>query len=281
MFCKVGYTSGCGSKVEEGMVFTEANEEQGGKSESGILVLNQHKPQTAKCWSCGAMRAAHFCQECGKVQPPSPVDYFTFFGLPYKLHLDTAQLERDFYRLSRRLHPDVNARAGDNEQHWSLEKSSQLNDAYRTLKDPVLRTAYLLHLEGVQLEEQSQAATEEARRTGKVKKQVVPPDLLEQVFELNMQLEEARMNRKMGEQDRNLDRELMDTRHELQAKYNGLMAELHAAWNEWDTLVEHGERGERVLDGDRHTVREKMVNVLNRRTYLQNLLRDIDAVLES
>ena len=86
------------------------------------------------------MRAAHFCQECGKVQPPAPVDYFTFFGLPCKLNLDTAQLERDFYALSRKLHPDINARADGQEQEWSLEKTSQLNDAYRTLKDPISRT---------------------------------------------------------------------------------------------------------------------------------------------
>ena len=158
------------------------------------------------------MRAAHFCQECGKVQPPAPVDYFTFFGLPYKLNLEPAKLEREFYALSRHLHPDINAVSSPDEQQWSLEKSSQLNDAYRTLKDPITRTEYLLRLQGVQLEEQSKAATEEARRTGKVKKQVVPPDLLEQVFELNMQLEEARMNKKMGEPDRNLERDLQDTK---------------------------------------------------------------------
>ena len=76
---------------------------------SGVLVSTPSKPVTTECWSCGAMRAAHYCQECGKVQPPAPVDYFTFFGLPYKLNLDTAQLERDFYALSRKLHPDINA----------------------------------------------------------------------------------------------------------------------------------------------------------------------------
>ena len=48
---------------------------------SGILVVSQDKPLKANCWSCGAMRAAHFCQECGKVQPPRPVDYFAFFAL--------------------------------------------------------------------------------------------------------------------------------------------------------------------------------------------------------
>ena len=186
--------------------------------DSGILVVSQSRPTKANCWSCGAMRAAHFCQECGKVQPPAPVDYFTFFGLPFRLNLEPEKLEREFYALSRHLHPDINAINSDREQQWSLEKSSQLNDAYRTLKDPITRTEYLLRLQGVQMEEQSKAATEEARRTGKIKKQVVPSDLLEQVFELNMQLEEMRMNKKMGEPDRTLERELQDSKKQLQDK---------------------------------------------------------------
>ena len=163
---------------------------------------------THSCWSCGAMRAAQFCGSCGKVQPPAPVDYFTFFGLAPKLNLDIAVLEKDFYDLSRRLHPDLNARAGSQEQEWSLEQSSLLNDAYRTLRDPIKRTEYLLHLEGVVLEEQSKTATENARATGEIKKQIVPPDLLEEVFELNMQLEELRMNKKMGEEDEALTKEV-------------------------------------------------------------------------
>jgi molecular chaperone HscB len=138
------------------------------------------------------MRAEHFCSACGKVQPPVPVDYFTFFGLPRKLTVDVPNLEREFYQLSRKLHPDLYSGADAREQEWSLEQSSQLNDAYRTLKEPIKRTEYLLRLEGVELEEQSKTATEEARATGQVKKQVVPPDLLEEVFDLNMQLEAAR-----------------------------------------------------------------------------------------
>ncbi len=179
------------------------------------------------------------------------------------------------------MHPDINAVNSEQEQQWSLEKSSQLNDAYRTLKDPITRTEYLLRLQGVQLEEQSKAATEEARRTGKIKKQVVPSDLLEQVFELNMQLEEMRMNKKMGEPDRTLEREIQDSKKQLQDKYNGLLEELHAAWNEWDALIDRAEQGGSVLDEDRLAVRDKMVDVLNRRTYLRNLLRDIDEVLEN
>lgn len=166
---------------------------------------------TSTCWSCGTLfdekgfdekgRAQHFCNACGKVQPASPVDYFTFFGFPRKLDLDVAGLEREFYALSRRLHPDVFAQAEEQERAWSLEQSSTLNDAYRALKDPIKRTEYLLRLEGVELEEQSKQATEKARATGELKKQVVPPDLLEEVFELNMHLEEVRAQKKMGEDD--------------------------------------------------------------------------------
>ncbi len=249
-----------------------------GGQQPGILVASPSKSVKTNCWSCGDMRAAQFCQQCGKVQPPAPVDYFTFFGLPYKLNLDTAVLEREFYALSRHLHPDMNAIRTPEEQEWSLQQSSSLNDAYRILRDPISRTEYLLRLHGVHLEEQSTAATAEARRTGKAKKQVVPPDLLEQVFELNMQLEEARMNKKMGEPDRSLQLELQDTKKQLQARYEAMMQELYGGWNEWDALIEHGGN---VLEEDRVTVRDKMLDVLNRRNYVRNLLRDIDEVLES
>src|SRR5580704_16605582 len=145
--------------------------------------------------------ATSSCWACGKVQPPLPADYFTFFALPRKLNVDVAGLEREFYTLSRKLHPDLYSGADPREQEWSLEQSSQLNDAYRTLKDPIKRTQYLLRLEGVELEEQSKTATEQARASGNLKKQVVSPDLLEEVFELNMQLEELRANKKMGDDD--------------------------------------------------------------------------------
>ena len=193
---------------------------------------------TATCWSCGTMRAVHFCSSCGKVQPPVPVDYFTFFALPRKLNLDTALLEREFYELSRKLHPDLCARADKREQEWSLEQSSLLNDAYRTLKDPIKRTEYLLRLEGVELEEQSKAATEKARATGEIKKQVVPPDLLEEVFELNMQLEELRAQKKLGEDDPALIEEIGKQKLELEEKYESLSEELKKYWDDWDRLAD-------------------------------------------
>jgi molecular chaperone HscB len=237
--------------------------------------------ETQACWSCGTMRAVHFCQACGKVQPPAPVDYFTFFGLPRKLNLDVAALEKDFYELSRKLHPDLNARAGGQEQEWSLQQSSLLNDAHRTLKDPIKRTEYLLKLEGVELEEQSKSATEQARSTGQVKKQIVPPGLLEEVFELNMQLEELRMQKKMGEDDPALIEEIGRQKLELEEKQEALLRELERRWNMWDGMIQRESNGQPVSEEERRQERDKMVDVLNRRNYIRNLVRDVSEVLEN
>jgi molecular chaperone HscB len=226
------------------------------------------------CWSCGDMRAAQFCRACGKVQPPEPVDYFSFFGLPRKLNLDTATLEREFYAMSRKLHPDIYAGSRSQEQEWSLEQSSRLNDAYRTLKDPIRRTEYLLKLEGVELEGQSKAATEEARKTGE-KKRIVPPDLLEEVFELNMQLEELRASKQLGEEDPALVQDLQQHKQALEAKFDQLFEELKGYWAAWDSAEESGNEEER------REARDKMVDLLNRRSYIRNLVRDVNEALEN
>ncbi|MGC2185308.1 MAG: Fe-S protein assembly co-chaperone HscB, partial [Terriglobales bacterium] len=154
-----------------------------------------------------------------------------------------------------------------------LEQSSLLNDAYRTLKDPIKRTQYLLRLEGVELEEQSKAATEKARASGEVKKQIVPPDLLEEVFELNLQLEELRMNQKMGEADPALVKDLETHRAQFEKKYEELAEELTQHWNQWDQAVD------RHSDEDRRPALDRMVDLLNRRSYIRNLVRDVNEAL--
>src|SRR5437764_3679195 len=226
------------------------------------------------CWSCHQPVSGHFCSSCGKIQAAQSTDYFSFFSLPRKLNVDLANLEREFYRLSRKLHPDLFARGSAQEQEWSTEKTSQLNDAYRTLKDPIARTEYLLELEGVKLEEQSRNATDSARQSGTEKKQVVPPDLLEEVFELNMQLEEMRMSKKIGEDDPNIVRDLQQAKQHFEQKFSELTTELQRYWDEWDALV--------PIDTEqaRTSVRDKMVDLLNRRSYIRNLVRDVNAALK-
>jgi len=244
------------------------------------VVPNPETLLSQACWSCEREidKAAQFCPHCHKIQPPSGADYFSFFGLERKLNTDLEALEKEFYRLSRKLHPDLFARASADEQRWSTEQSSVLNDAYRALRDTIARTEYLLELEGVKLEEQSRAATDQARAQGKEKKQVVPPDLLEGIFELNMQLEEMRMNKKMGERDEQVVKDLEAARSRFETMLGESTEQLHKLWNEWDNVIDSG-----APDGDsrRITVRDKMVDLLNRRSYVRNLVRDVKEALES
>src|SRR5271154_6378673 len=216
-------------------------------------------------------------QPCMRYEEGTPtidlMDYFEFFGLPRKLALDVVALEKQFYTMSRRLHPDRFAGKPVAEQEAALAQSSLLNDAYRTLKDPILRTQYLLKLEGVELEEQSKAATEAARATGTVKKQVVPPELLEEVFELNMQLQEMRAANKMGEDEPELRRDLMTAKDAFDAKMVETQAELERLWASWDLGLDVGDDAAKVR------ARDAMVGLLNKRSYLRNLVRDVNEAL--
>src|SRR5207249_680978 len=69
------------------------------------------------------------------------MDHFEVFGLPRRLAIDTAELQRRFYELSRRYHPDFHQAAPPEEQARALEASARLNAAYRALRDPIARVA--------------------------------------------------------------------------------------------------------------------------------------------
>jgi molecular chaperone HscB len=201
-------------------------------------------------------------------------DFFAQFSLPRHLHIDTAALEKAFYAQSRKLHPDRFAHLGPEAQEAALAQSSQLNDAYRTLRDPIARTEYLLASQGIQLEEQSRAATDAAKAAGTEKKQVAPPDLLEEAFELNMQLEEMRMAKKMGEDDPQTRKDL----EQAQQHFSSMLAEtqqrLEQLWSAWDAAEDANEAAAKKDAVD------AMVALLNRRSYIRNLVRDVNAALE-
>ena len=215
------------------------------------------------CWSCsiGHNDSTLFCPHCSKIQPPPGGDYFSVFGLEPRLNLDLPALEHEFHRLSRRLHPDRFARAEENEKQLSLADTALLNDAYRTLKDPLRRTEYLLKLLGAEIDAGQESKEEKVART--------PADLLEEVFELNMQLEEMRAARSSGNADAALEVAL----EQAKRKFSGLLVavddDLGDAWRAWD-------------DGDiaaRQAAQKKMVALLDRRRYLSNLVRDVTEVL--
>src|SRR3954462_14290203 len=104
--------------------------------------------------------------------PSLSSDYFQFFGIEPKLVLDTDALQKRFYELSRLLHPDRYSKKSPEEQQYSLDATALLNDAYRVLRDPLQRAEYVLKQAGFEIGEQ--------------RSKDVPPELLEEVFELNM-----------------------------------------------------------------------------------------------
>ena len=216
---------------------------------------------STNCGNCSAATGgAHFCPACGKIQPlPRDTDYFAFFGLPQKLALDLDQLEQRFHSLSWKLHPDHFVRAAENERQLSLDRSSQLNDAYRTLRDPVARVEYLLGLAGMRKEGQ--------------KKQQAPPELLEEVFELNESLDELRDARASGGSAATmagLRAKLEAAQHKFESSLAEVDGELARVSADWDAALDSS-----ADETSRKILMEKMNEVLNRRAYVRNLVNGV------
>lgn len=141
---------------------------------------------TSTCWSCGKDRALSdaLCPHCGKVQPQAPgnaPDKFAILGVPRSYAQELAQVDEAFRALSRKLHPDRFARASPRERRFSLEQTTQLNDAYRVVKDPVRRAEHLLELRGVKLARDDHGGV------------ALPMEFLEQAMEDREQLLEAKL----------------------------------------------------------------------------------------
>jgi molecular chaperone HscB len=180
-----------------------------------------------------------------------PRNFYNFFGVERKLTLDESLLQQRFYELSRQWHPDRFTRKSAQEQQQALEASSVLNDGYRTLRDPVKRAEYLL--------------TEEGFPIGEQRSRDVPPELLEEVFELNMALEELRGG------DEDARPQLDSARQNFIGMRTGIDHELQQLFAKYDASDAQSETAKQAL----HEIR----GVLNRRRYVENLIRDVDRAL--
>jgi molecular chaperone HscB len=214
------------------------------------------------CWNCHERAlGTHFCSSCGKLlQLPKGVDYFALFEMPRKLWIDLDVLEKKFLQLSWKLHPDNFMNATERERELSLEQSSQLNDAYRLLRDPVARVEYLLGLEG-------------ARKEGEHKQQA-PPELLEEVFELNESLDELREAKSSGGDLISLKKHLESAEKNFQEKLGEVDEQLQAAAREWDAAIDA-----KAGEADRKTLMARLNELLNRRSYIRNLVTNVQKEL--
>lgn len=219
------------------------------------------------CRDCGggAPVDAHFCPQCTKILSLGRHgDYFTFMGLPHRLNLDAGELERRFRTLSRQFHPDFFYNATMAERRASLERSSYLNDAYRTLRDPVSRLQYVLQIEGLA----PQGPAEASRQ--------VPPALLEEVFALNEELDEVRDARAAGAAADVWRGRLERARLPIEAKRVEHEAQLQDLAARWDALAERP-----TDDPDRAAVLKALADRFLERNYINNLLAGIARELQA
>jgi molecular chaperone HscB len=85
-------------------------------------------------------------------------NHFQIFGVPARFEVDLSALEARYRELQREVHPDRFAGASQAEQRVSMQLSTRVNEAYQTLKSPLRRAAYLLHLQGVDPEFETNTA---------------------------------------------------------------------------------------------------------------------------
>lgn len=185
----------------------------------------------------------------------SMTDCFQVFGLPRRLGVDAEALQRRFYELSRRYHPDFHGSAAPEDQARVLETSARLNAAYRVLRDPMARIEYLVQLE-------------DGRETGDggAAQPAAPPELLGEMFEIQEALAEARA----GQLDAAARRALREQRERLIARRRDeevrLSGPLTAAW---DTAV----------PGERPALLEQLKRGLAVRAYLKTVIDDLGETL--
>jgi molecular chaperone HscB len=222
-------------------------------------------PTVQVCRNCGggAPVDVHFCPQCTRILTLGRHgDYFAFLGVPRKLNLDPQDLEKRFRELSRLFHPDYFYNATPAERRASLERSSYLNDAYRTLRQPIARTSYLLELEGFgDAADPSQASKE------------VPPALLEEVFALNEELAEVRELRAGGAPEEQWKARLQRARQPIEQKRAEHEEQLKTLSATWDAL------DDRASDGERRDVLAALKERMLERNYINNLLAGIEREL--
>jgi len=214
------------------------------------------------CWNCHERTiGTHFCPGCGKLlQLPQGSDYFAMFELPRKLEIEPGALEKKFLQLSWKLHPDNFVSATEQEREISLQRSSELNDAYRTLRDPIARVEYLLAIEGM-------------RKNGENKQQA-PPELLEEVFELNESLDELREAKAEGSDTAALRQRLGAAENSFNEKLKDVDAELQTKARDWDTAIDAG-----ADQPARGKIMGQLNELLNRRSYVRNLVVNVQKEL--
>jgi molecular chaperone HscB len=206
-----------------------------------------------ECPSCGRRQEPSLiCADCG-TPLAAPLDCFAALGLPRKLTIDLADLERRYHDLSRKIHPDRFASKGPKVRDASLRATATLTRSYRTLRDPIARGLYWLELNGEKLAENNKR---------------VPPEIAELVFDVQEQLAEMQLTSD-PEAAHERAAEISARRIELQFKMDEMLASLDRNFAKRDP------------SGDTKALTVELKTILSNIAYLRTLIRDVDRALEN
>ena len=175
-------------------------------------------------------------------------DYFEVMNMPHKMGLDSKALEKTFYTLSRKFHPDFFENKSEKEKLWSRVQTASLNKAYEVLKDPVERAKYLLSLEAPEPEEE---------------RSKIDPMLVAEIFEIQEMVEEEKET-----EDPALQVKLQDAKKEVEEKINTRRQSLGGHFKGWDALEDAPTKKQDLAKTIRKTIHEI--------TYLKNLIQSIE-----
>lgn len=222
---------------------------------------HEHSAARDLCWNCqSAPGGEFFCESCVKIQPVSrETDYFSYFGLPRRLGIDPKALEKRFYELSRKLHPDYFQQKTEEEKAISLENAAVLNAAYRTLRDPIQRAGYLIRLE---------------EGSAKSIPSKPPADLFEEILEIQESLEDfGSLKKSDPTRSAPLRNRLEEVKGRLAARKEALGDDLFQIFKRWDVIGEGG------AAENRKAVLEEMKAILAQGAYLETVLQDLAEAL--
>jgi molecular chaperone HscB len=108
-------------------------------------------------------------------------DFFHLFNLPLRYQIDSAALEQSYLALQAQVHPDKFAQLSEQERRMAMQWATRANEGFQTLRSPLNRARYLLSLQGVDTQEESNTA--------------MPVDFLMQQMEWREALDETKQTK--------------------------------------------------------------------------------------
>jgi len=185
-------------------------------------------------------------------------DFFLTLGVERTFGFDNAALERRFYELQNQSHPDRFAGAAGGILDSALDRSSDINEAYRTLRDPLKRTKHLLVLYGYSVEQSKN----------------VPMDLLELVMNVQEKVGELEFANEDAKSEIIITIDpLLDGLGERRTLIDIESKQLK---DEWDLMSSHAEMGENLSDNEK-IILQQISSKLASRAYIMTLLDSLEA----